>query len=328
MNTRPTFPRRSTSEFIREARRTPGYTLADFIHGYIYARWPYLYISAATGEHRPSPLLQVVGWVLGPLVPGLSSPGITVADAYHGKVVPLEAAKQLVSVKQEVRLTDLEHIIPYALARDIVLHQPGHIVALECPCRAARANPCLPLDVYRGRNHGRGPGERGHSVCDCLCRTDRAVAVGADGAATAALARGLLGHCGDRRGNGVVPRLWRAVSRGGGGHRHDLVKPMRGERPRQTDARRAACCWPGCWESEIKSTDYTPANPAYSTGRSPARNAACSSDGGNAGRVRDYTDWGCSAWRAFRFSMCLGHTAHLRFCIGRSTIDLPALSSV
>ncbi len=37
--------------------------------------------------------------------------------------------------------------MPYALARDIVLKHPDHIVALDCPCRAARPNPCLPLDV-------------------------------------------------------------------------------------------------------------------------------------------------------------------------------------
>jgi ferredoxin len=52
-----------------------------------------------------------------------------------------------VTVNQEVRLTNLEHIIPYALARDIVLQQPDHIAVLDCPCRVARANPCLPLDV-------------------------------------------------------------------------------------------------------------------------------------------------------------------------------------
>jgi ferredoxin len=147
MSKRPTLVKRSTREFIREARRTPGYTLFDFIHGYIYARWPYLYISAALGEHRLSPLLGVVGRVLAPWVPGLGSGEVTAADTYHGKVVPLEAATQLVTVNQEVRLTNLEHIIPYALARDIVLQQPDHIAVLDCPCRVARANPCLPLDV-------------------------------------------------------------------------------------------------------------------------------------------------------------------------------------
>jgi ferredoxin len=44
-------------------------------------------------------------------------------------------------------LTNLEKVIPYALARDIVLQHPDHIVVLDCPCRVARPAPCLPLDV-------------------------------------------------------------------------------------------------------------------------------------------------------------------------------------
>jgi ferredoxin len=77
---------------------------------------------------------------------GDRAPGF--ADTYHGKVVPLEAATQLVTVQEEVRLGDLgEQTIPYRLARDIVLQNPDHIVALECPCRTAREEPCLPLDV-------------------------------------------------------------------------------------------------------------------------------------------------------------------------------------
>ncbi|MDH3251201.1 MAG: 4Fe-4S binding protein, partial [Ignavibacteria bacterium] len=40
-----------------------------------------------------------------------------------------------------------EHVIPYAAARDIVLRNPDHIAALQCPCRASRKNPCTPLDV-------------------------------------------------------------------------------------------------------------------------------------------------------------------------------------
>jgi ferredoxin len=61
--------------------------------------------------------------------------------------VPLEAATQLVTIQEEIDLRDLEQVIPYARARDIVLRHPDHIVALECPCRSARANPCQPLDV-------------------------------------------------------------------------------------------------------------------------------------------------------------------------------------
>ncbi len=142
--------RPSTRAFAREARRTPGYSLFDWLHGYIYARWPYLYIGIGTGEH---PLARVIGPLvrqLGRLFPPRPSDDadrVTFADTYHGKVVPLEAAKQLVTVEEEISLTDLEQIIPYPRARDIVLENPDHIVVLDCPCRAARPNPCLPLDV-------------------------------------------------------------------------------------------------------------------------------------------------------------------------------------
>jgi Pyruvate/2-oxoacid:ferredoxin oxidoreductase delta subunit len=76
-----------------------------------------------------------------------NSAGKTFAETYHGKVVPLEAAKQLVTVKEDVCIENLEQIIPYGQAKDIVLKNPGHIVALECPCRAAKANACQPSDV-------------------------------------------------------------------------------------------------------------------------------------------------------------------------------------
>ncbi len=146
----PNLVQPSTRAFAREGRRTPGYSLFDWLHGYVYGRWPYLYIGIGTGEH---PLARVFGplvtW-LARLFPPRSADSpdpVTFADTYHGKVVPLEAAKQLVTVEEEVSLTNLEQVIPYALARDIVLRNPDHIVVLECPCRAARSNPCQPLDV-------------------------------------------------------------------------------------------------------------------------------------------------------------------------------------
>jgi NAD-dependent dihydropyrimidine dehydrogenase PreA subunit len=153
----------STLKFYQEGRRTPGYTFFDWIHGYIYGRWPYLYIGIGTGEHYlsrfVSPLIKIIARLFATQtatdssVEGLinhSGDGlrqITFADTYHGKVVPLESATQLVSIHQEIKIADLEKVIPYAKARDIVLKNPDHIVVLECPCRSARANPCLPLDV-------------------------------------------------------------------------------------------------------------------------------------------------------------------------------------
>jgi len=152
----------STRSFIREGRRTPGYSLSDWLHGYVYARWTYLYISIGTGEHPLAkalgPLVRRVSRMITPRSPAQSTarmlrphgadlPSNTYADGYHGKVVSLNAAKQLVSVNEPVRLPDLEQVVPYVHARDIILQNPDHIIALDCPCRTSRKDPCLPLDV-------------------------------------------------------------------------------------------------------------------------------------------------------------------------------------
>jgi ferredoxin len=147
---RPDARREATRQFMEEAKRTPGFSRFDRIHGYVYARWPYLYIALATGEHRLSkwirPIIKILAKLFTPAGKDGSGPP-TVAENYHGKVLPLTAARQLVSVDEPIRLTDLEQIIPFPYAKDIILCNPDHIVVLDCPCRASRVNPCLPLDV-------------------------------------------------------------------------------------------------------------------------------------------------------------------------------------
>lgn len=146
----------STKAFAQEARRTENYSFFDWLHGYVYARWPYLYISLGTGEHPLTRFLRPIAqWLIDlfshgqdrETSKGRSNGRPTFADTYHGKAVPLEAATQLVTVEEEIRVTDLEQVIPYTRARDIVLKNPDHIVVLDCPCRAARSEPCEPLDV-------------------------------------------------------------------------------------------------------------------------------------------------------------------------------------
>ena len=144
--------RPSTRAFAEEARRLPDFSLYDWLHGYVYARWPYLYIGIAKQEHPLSriivPVVNAGSWAWRAIRGGSASDSRSgFADSYHGKVMPLDAATRLVSIEEDVDLRDLEKVIPYSKARDIVLRNPDHIVVLECPCRAVTKNPCLPLDV-------------------------------------------------------------------------------------------------------------------------------------------------------------------------------------
>ncbi len=154
--------RPSTRSWFRERRNSSSNSLFDFLHGYVYGRWPFFYIAAATGEHplikivRPLFILlslpiKAVGYVFNRDRKNSGnngkSPQQKFADTYHGKVVPLASARKLVTVNRDVSLRNLEHVIPYDAARDIVLKNPDHIAVLQCPCRTARKNPCEPLDV-------------------------------------------------------------------------------------------------------------------------------------------------------------------------------------
>lgn len=146
------FVKPSTRAFLDEARKIPGYSFLNFLHGYVYGRWPYLYIGIGVGEHPLAKWLAPLGGLANRLItkkkPDESAETrIGFADTYHGKAVPLETAKQLVMINEEIKLPDLEQVIPYKRARSIIMKNPDHIVALDCPCRAARENPCLPLDV-------------------------------------------------------------------------------------------------------------------------------------------------------------------------------------
>ena len=132
----------STWGFVRAAR-AGGKSIWETLHGYVYARWPYAYIGSAIGERPPLRRLRAV---LAPFLLGALRPARW-ADGYHGKVMPTAAAARLVDVREDIAAVVPEQIIPFDHARDLILSQENRIVAFQCPCRAARENPCLPLDV-------------------------------------------------------------------------------------------------------------------------------------------------------------------------------------
>lgn len=65
-------------------------------------------------------------------------------NLYHGKVLTLKDAVQLVTQKNPLALPPVsERVLPYKIARDVVLEHPEAIAVGACPCRKVAANPCV-----------------------------------------------------------------------------------------------------------------------------------------------------------------------------------------
>ncbi len=104
-----------------------------FFHGYVYGRWSNQYIGRGINHTFPK-IEQPDGdprW----------------AVDYHGKVMPTELAKALLTIEEDIERRDIEQIIPYPHARDLVLNAAPDVALYECPCRHARPDPCLPTQV-------------------------------------------------------------------------------------------------------------------------------------------------------------------------------------
>ncbi len=102
------------------------------IHLFFYGRWPRLYLGTL--------IKHLVRW----LRPSMKR---WLANHYHGKVLTPDHARSIVQVERTIPLQDLEQIIPYSTARQLVLQGPPAIAVVECPCRAIRERPCQPTDV-------------------------------------------------------------------------------------------------------------------------------------------------------------------------------------
>ncbi len=124
--------RKSTVGMVRLNGRRRLFT-GGTLQGYVYSRWPHLYVAA--------------GRALEPIlfrVPGVKR---RLADTYHGKVLPTELARRLIAIDEPIAVRDLEQIVPYPVARAIILQAPVDVAVIQCPCRASVPNPCLPMDV-------------------------------------------------------------------------------------------------------------------------------------------------------------------------------------
>ncbi len=120
----------STVHFFSEA----GFNLKS-LHGYIYGRWTRAYVRMLFSSMPDKPNERA------------SAAAAKLAETYHSKVLTHDNARQVVLLNHDLPLTDLEQVVPYPVARNIVLKGPPDIVAFECPCRHARSSHCTPAQV-------------------------------------------------------------------------------------------------------------------------------------------------------------------------------------
>lgn len=125
--------RSSTRKFIREGGGWHRILNIDVIvFGYVYARW--------TNQFQRL-LIKYIAPRLGPRGKKWFS------DHQHHKVLTHEHAKAIINLDHDIPLRDLEQIIPYPMARNLVLKGPPDVAAYECCCRHIRSNPCQPTQV-------------------------------------------------------------------------------------------------------------------------------------------------------------------------------------
>ena len=123
--------RRSSWQFLRQAGLRRFLNLSA-LHGYVYGRWIKEYINV------------LINYV----IPRLGPRGKKwLAGHYHGKVLTPELAKAIITTDRDIPLQDLEQIIPYPFARDLLLKGPPDVAVFQCGCRQIRENPCQPIQV-------------------------------------------------------------------------------------------------------------------------------------------------------------------------------------
>lgn len=137
--------RPSTWKLVRESGLRRLLNLAT-LHTYIYSRWLNQYIKLGVDLMHTNLIITHLG----------SRTKKWLANEYHAKVLTQEEAESIITVDQEVQC-DLDQIVPYSMARDLVLKGPPDVAVYECACRHARANP---LPAHPGM-HGRRPALRG-----------------------------------------------------------------------------------------------------------------------------------------------------------------------
>ena len=124
----------------------------DFEGAYLYMKYLYEFVSIIFQSMGKPPIPElakvepeVLQKIFSRLADIASGYGSNETSIYHSKVLKLEDAEKLVTQEVDVHIDVPETIVPFKLAKDVILNTPDAIAVGTCPCR--KANPessCMP----------------------------------------------------------------------------------------------------------------------------------------------------------------------------------------
>ncbi len=123
----------------------------DVFSGYLYMKY-YEYVIAAMTKavglpyKEPTPKLnESISEMIDLLVQQVFESGADKdTSTHHAKILTLQDVVKLVTQKKDMHLVPSEKVIPFKIARDIILESPEEIAVGSCPCRMISESPCLP----------------------------------------------------------------------------------------------------------------------------------------------------------------------------------------
>lgn len=151
----------ATRRFLTESLRATR-SVVNTLHGYVYLRWPFWYISQCRGKPGASGSMFSPGWWIERMPQSWLQTFLSrFADGYHAKVITPETAQSLIQpergnrliparlipVDRPLSLPQPETVLPYTRAREILLHSNAAVALMQCPCRLSLPVHCEPSDV-------------------------------------------------------------------------------------------------------------------------------------------------------------------------------------
>jgi ferredoxin len=122
--------------------------LIDFLHGYIYAKWPNRYLGVISGRAFRKRSYSAAPLPGARTVKPLNRTERWFEERYHSKTLIHDSAGKIIRLDRPVRVEDPERVIPFEIANRIILDTPGSLAVMRCPCRETRGEgSCSPREV-------------------------------------------------------------------------------------------------------------------------------------------------------------------------------------